>query len=458
MTRQRRRFHRDVRQAAFDQQQRKRIDHNIGKFYAAYSKAKDRFVDLEALRQHASDVKAHVVQHLDYYLDCFIKKATQNGSEVFLAENADDARAIITQIVGYHQIKIVVKSKSMISEEIEINALLHDLGSAVFETDLGEFIVQNAGEKPFHILTPAMHKSKEDVASLFHDKFALPKGLQPPEIAAFVRNFLREKYQNAGLNISGVNFLIADTGSVTMTENEGNGVMGNSFPKIQLAVTGLEKLLPSWNDLSTFWPLLAGHGTGQRISAYNSIFSGPTKQTEIEGPEKNYIILIDNGRTNILHTKDHWQALKCIRCGACLNVCPVYKSIGGYAYGTVYSGPIGSVITPYYQSFKEYGHLSFACSQCKRCSETCPVKVPLSELILKNRFVFKRLKQTGFGETISMKLFERILLKRKFMDVVNGEFKGAVFQLVEMPLMGDKKSSFKFSDRSFSQQWKERYR
>jgi len=295
------------------------------------------------------------------------------GGKVIWAQTAGGAVAEIIKILKKHDSKLVVKSKSMITEELELNKALETLEIEVVETDLGEYIVQQAGEKPYHIVTPAMHKSKEDIAKLFHEKFDLPIESTPTEITNYVRHKLRKKFVEADVGITGVNFLIAGSGSVALTENEGNGLMSVSFPKIHIAIAGIERIIPTISDLDLFWPLLATHGTGQHMTVYNSIISGPRQTGEIDGPKEMYIILLDNGRTEILRHRLQRRALSCIRCGACLNVCPVYKSIGGYTYNSTYTGPIGSVITPHLKGMKDYHHLSFASSLCGRCTEVCPV-------------------------------------------------------------------------------------
>jgi L-lactate dehydrogenase complex protein LldF len=273
----------------------------------------------------------------------------------------------------------------MVTEEIKLNAFLEKNGVESLETDLGEYIVQLAGQHPYHIVTPAMHMSKEDVAELFTKKFDLKPNSTPEEITSFVRGLLREKFYNAEVGITGANFLVAETGSVCLTENEGNALMSVSFPKVHIVVAGIEKLIPRLSDLDLFWPLLATHGTGQNITVYNSIISGPRQDDESDGPDEMYVILLDNNRTELLGKKNQRRSLTCIRCGACLNACPVYKNIGGHAYGTTYSGPIGSVITPWLAGMKEFKHLSYASSLCGSCTEVCPVKVNLHELLLYNR-------------------------------------------------------------------------
>jgi L-lactate dehydrogenase complex protein LldF len=370
---------------AFDPEHRKRLNHNISKYDAKVIEGKLQYSDLELAKRRAANVKNKVLNKLDRYLVEFESNFTKNGGKVIWAPTEKDAHKELLNIVKKSNAKMVVKQKTMLSEELEVNHLLEKNHIEVWETDLGEFIVQLAGEKPYHILTPAMHKSKEDVAELFHEKFDMPEGSTPEEITMFVRAYLREKYQRADIGITGGNFLIADAGALVLTENEGNGLLSFAFPRIHIALVGIEKIIPSLEDLDLFLPLLATHGTGQKITAYNNIVFGPASPGETDGPEEMYVILIDNGRTNVLSLTDQRSALSCIRCGACLNGCPIYRSVGGYTYGATYSGPIGSVISPHYLGLKEYNHLSHASSLCGKCTEVCPMKIPLHELLLYNR-------------------------------------------------------------------------
>ena len=449
-----RRFIIDSEIAAENVNLRQKLKHNIGQYDKAFYAGINRFTNHESLRIRASELKNHVVTHLDDFLIQFEQRAIENGSLVLWARDKDEAIRLVTEILLAERVKLVVKSKSMLSEEIHLNDELEKLGMVSQETDLGEFIVQTAGEPPFHIVTPAMHKSKEDVALLFHEHFHTPIESTPVELTNYVREELRIKYQEAGAGITGANFLIAENGSVALTENEGNGVMSTSFPKVHIVISGIEKIIPTMKDLGFIWPLLAGHGTGQKISAYNSIFTGPRKNMEEDGPLKQIIILIDNKRSSMLKTDEHWQALKCIRCGACLNTCPIYKVVGGYTYNTVYSGPIGSVITPYMTSFKEFGHLSTACTQCGKCEEVCPVMIPLPRLLLLNR---KLTNENGGNDRIwdtGMKFFEYFSSNRKMMDLARGHMKNTVVTLTGKNLLGKNKSMPAFEEISFSRQWK----
>jgi L-lactate dehydrogenase complex protein LldF len=378
-------FVKDSEIKSFDKEHRRKLNFNISKYDTAVIKGKEQYKNLELAKRRAANLKHRVINNLDKYLVEFESNFTKRGGKVIWAMDGEQAMEEIVDILKKYDVKNLVKSKSMITEEIELNEVLKHNKIESLETDLGEYIVQIAGEKPYHIITPVMHKSKEDVAKLFNEKFNTPIDMTPTEIAGFVRKLLREKFVHADAGITGGNFLIADIGAVLLTENEGNGVMSVSFPKVHIAIVGIEKVIPSVQDLDLFLPLLATHGTGQNITVYNSILSGPQQEGEIDGPVDMYVVLLNNKRTEVLRHKEQRRALSCIRCGACLNGCPIYKSIGGHAYGTTYSGPIGAVISPLMNGIADYKHLSYASSLCGMCTEVCPVKIPLHELLLENR-------------------------------------------------------------------------
>ncbi|MDK2841157.1 MAG: L-lactate dehydrogenase complex protein LldF [Anaerophaga sp.] len=448
-------FLKDAKRVAFDYKHRATIRFNISRYDAAVEKGKKQYKDLELAKQKAAVLKRKVLKHLPDYLETFEKNATANGCEVKWAADSAEAVDIISSIVKEYDARMLVKSKSMTTEEVDINHHMEKMGVQSIETDLGEFIVQVAGEKPYHIVTPAMHKSKNDIASLFHEKFNIPKDSTPEEITRFVRKKLRDAFKSAKVGITGANFLLAEEGGIALTENEGNGMLSFSFPKVHIVLAGIEKVLPSFKDLDVMWPLLAVHGTGQKVTVYNSLVFGPAKQDEKDGPQRMIVILLDNGRTNLYNTPEQSEALSCIRCGACLNACPVYKNVGGYTYNSVYSGPIGSVITPHLKGLKEYQHLSFASSLCGKCGEVCPVKIPLPDLLLKNRrdVVYDGLRPVF--ERMVMKGMEKGLQSRSLMDMANGPVKNFFARFTGVDSLVGKKRAFPdFSNSSFSQQWK----
>jgi len=300
-----------------------------------------------------------------------------------------------------------------------------------------------------------MHKSKEDVAKLFTEKLGSPPGMSPSQLTQIARVKLREKYTQAQIGITGANFIIADSGSIALTENEGNARLSCSWPKTHIVIVGIEKIIPSLTDLSLFWPLLSTYGTGQKVTVYNSIISGPKQVNEEDGPEEMFVILLDNGRTNILANPTARESLYCIRCGACLNACPVYKNIGGHTYGTTYSGPIGSVITPHLKDLGEWKHLSYASSLCGNCTEVCAVKINLHEQLLNNRNEAVESKSVSFSERLAWRFWKTAMLNRKLMNFAPGKLKTRVVNKFVKEWKKDREELI-FPQKSFNQLWKER--
>ncbi len=446
----------DSEALVFDKEHRRKLAYNISQYDKKVVDGKHQFDDLEVAKQRAAMLKWKVIENLDQYLVEFESNFTKRGGKVIWARNAEEAIQELLRILKKANAKTVVKAKSMTTEEIHVNEALTEEGIESIETDLGEFIVQLRGEHPYHIVTPAMHLSKEDVAKTFNEKFNMPLASTPKEITAFVRERLREKYQKADVGITGANFLIADTGSVAVTENEGNALMSISFPRIQIAIAGIEKLIPSLTDLDLFWPLLATHGTGQNITVYNSISSGPRQEGEIDGPDELYVILLDNGRTNLLASPDQRQALSCIRCGACLNACPIYKGVGGHSYGSTYSGPIGSVITPHYEGMEQFKHLSYASSLCGRCTEVCPVKIDLHKLLLYNRRDSIDQKLNPKTDNFIFYIWKKAMLNRKLMNTGGSGIKNFVLRNFFSSKWGDRRELPVIAPKSFNQLWVER--
>lgn len=449
-------FLKESKLKAFDLDHRKKINFNIAKYNDAFEKGLTQYENLDLAKSRAANIKRKVVNDLDTYLVDFEKNFTNNGGKVIWAVDAEEARNEVLKIIKKHKAKQVVKMKSMTTEEIELNAFLEKEGIESLETDLGEYIVQLAGEKPYHIVTPAMHKSKEDIALLFNEKLGWDNGLSPEEITTKVRAKLRNKFYTADVGITGANFLIADTGSIALTENEGNGVLCMSMPPVHIAIAGIEKIIPSINDLDLFWPLLSSHGTGQRMTVYNTIISGPRKAGEIDGPLESYVIILNNNRTELLQQEEQRIALSCIRCGACLNACPVYKNIGGHTYETTYSGPIGSVISPWLLGMKDYKHLSFASTLCGACTDVCPVKIPLHDLLLLNRRDAVAQKQTTSTERLLVKVSSKMLMKRKWIDFFGSKTKRFFISFFMKKAWGNKRKLPQMAEKSFHDQWVEK--
>jgi L-lactate dehydrogenase complex protein LldF len=440
-----------------DLEHRKKLGFNIGKYNAVVPQGKSQFADLELARERAKNTKWKAIENLDQHLEQFEKNFTKRGGKVLYAENAQQALDEILIICKARNCKTLVKSKSMVTEEIHLNAFLEKNNIESVETDLGEYIQQLDGEAPYHIVTPAMHKSKEDVAKLFAEKLGTPPNLTPQELTMVARKNLREKYAMAEVGVTGANFIISDIGAIAVTENEGNARLSCSMPKTHIVIVGIEKMLPSLTDLGLFLPLLATYGTGQKITVYNTIVTGPKQADEVDGPEDMYVILLDNGRTNIIADAKQRESLYCIRCGACLNACPVYKNIGGHAYGTTYSGPIGSVITPHLRSMGDFKHLSYASSLCGNCTEVCSVKINLHELLLENR---KDSVEEGFmswTEKMAWKAWKVASLNRRMMNMANGKIKNKVVNKL-FKGWSEHRSELKFSDKTFNQMWKERFK
>lgn len=440
---------------AGDKEHRRKINFNIGRYNAVVPKGKEQFSDINLARERAKNIKWLSIEKLDKQLEEFEVNISRQGAKVLWAETAEEALAEIKIICDKKNCKTIVKSKSMVTEEIHLNDFLEKNGLESIETDLGEYIQQLDGEPPYHIVTPAMHKSKEDVARLFAEKLGTPPDATPEELTLVARNRLRKKYVQAEIGVTGANFIIADIGGIALTENEGNGRLSCAWPKTHIVVVGIEKMIPSIMDLALFWPLLATYGTGQKITVYNTIITGPKKETEDDGPEEMYVILLDNGRTNILANVKQRESLYCIRCGACLNACPVYKNIGGHTYGTPYSGPIGSVITPHLKEMGEWKHLSYASSLCGNCTEVCAVKINLHELLLENRSEAVEEGHSVFAERVGWKMWKQAMLHRSLMNVGNNKIKNWV---VNTFVKDWKKhhGEINFPAKSFNQLWKER--
>lgn len=440
---------------AADLDHRDKVNFNIARYNQTVPLGKQQFADVNTARERAKNIKWRTIESLDQYLEAFEANFTAKGGKVIWAETADDALKAILQICNDRQCKTVVKSKSMVTEEIHLNRFFEKNKIESVETDLGEYIQQLAGEPPYHIVTPAMHKSKEDVAQLFHEKLNTKLNLTPEQLTLVARDKLRKKYVQAEVGITGANFIIADTGSIAITENEGNARLSASFPKTHIAITGIEKVIPSFTDLGLFWPLLATYGTGQMITSYNTVISGPRQPGETDGPDEMYVILLDNGRTTILDNERQRESLYCIRCGACLNACPVYKNIGGHTYGTTYQGPIGSVITPQMRSMNEWKHLSYASSLCGNCTEVCAVKINLHELLLDNRKEAVEEGATSFVESVAWKAWKKASLNRKWMNKGSQSIKNWV---VNKMIKGWSKhrAPLQFPEKTFNQMWIEK--
>ncbi len=440
---------------AADKEHRRKIKFNIGKYNAVVPNGKQQFSELELARERAKNIKWKTIETLDKQLETFEANITKRGAKVIWAEDAEQALQEIKKICEEKNCKTLVKSKSMVTEEIHLNHFLEQNGIESVETDLGEYIQQLDGEPPYHIVTPAMHKSKEDVAKLFAEKLGTDPKSTPEQLTLVARKVLREKYVQAEVGVTGANFIISDVGGIALTENEGNARLSCAWPKTHIVIAGIEKVIPSMADLGLFWPLLSTYGTGQKVTVYNTIITGPRQSNEKDGPEDMYVILLDNGRTNILASEIHRESLYCIRCGACLNACPVYKTIGGHSYEATYSGPIGSVITPHLKDMGEWKHLSYASSLCGNCTQVCAVRINLHELLLENRNESVKEGHGNFTEKMVWKMWAMAMQHRSWLNLAGGGLKTKAINIIGKAWTAHR-GSLDFPKKTFNQQWKEK--
>ncbi len=370
--------------------------------------------DSSQLRDHAKRIKEHTLAHLDRYLEQLEAAVHKRGGQVHWAATAEDARRIVVDIARDTGCQRIVKSKSMTTEEIHLNPALEAAGLEVAETDFGEFIIQLAGERPSHLVAPAVHHTRESIARILSEHLgeALPD--DPVSLAKTGRRVLREKFTRADMGISGANFAVAETGTIVLVTNEGNGRLTTTCPRVHVALMGMEKVIPRLIDLPVFLKLLARAATGQTLSVYTTLITGPRRPGELDGPDEFHLVILDNGRSRMLATPFR-ESLQCIRCGACLNACPVYRRIGGHAYGGVYSGPIGSILTPLYDSVAENPHLPHASSLCGACQAACPVKINIPHMLIGLRELQHHKhghapgKRSGRGERLAYWLWKEVL-------------------------------------------------
>jgi L-lactate dehydrogenase complex protein LldF len=360
-------------------------------------------VEFQALRAQGERIRAGAIADLPALIDQLQANLERNGAIVHRAATGAEASAYITEVVLRHGGE-VVKGKSMACEEIGLNERLAAAGVEVTETDLGEFIVQTAGEAPEHIIIPAIHKSRADVRALLEPLAGEPIGDDPADLTAFARAHLRERFLRAPVGITGVNFGVAETGTLVLVENEGNGRMCSGLPRVHIAIMGMERIVANMADLATLLPLLIRSGTGQKITSYVSLVGGPRRGEEADGPDELHLVILDNGRSRVRDTA-YRSVLHCIRCGACQNVCPVYRQVGGHAYGWVYGGPIGAVLTPLFRGQEAGGEVPHASSLCAACDDVCPVRIPLHELLLKLRRERVRAGVPARGERLAYRLW-----------------------------------------------------
>lgn len=362
------------------------------------------FGNWEDWRKLAEQIRNHVIENIDGYLYQLAESVERNGGKVFFAQTAEEASAYIAQVCKDKNAKSVVKSKSMVTEEIGLNHVLQDLGIEVTETDLGEFVLQIVQDPPSHIVVPAIHLSRTEIRQRLHDKCGYQGSENPEEMTAFIRGVLREKFLKADVGISGCNFAIPESGTLCLVTNEGNLRLATTVPKTHIAVMGMERIAPSFEEVEPLLTMLARSAVGSRLTSYNTWLTGPRLAGEVDGPEEFHLVIVDNGRSDILASQFK-EMLRCIRCGACINTCPAYRQIGGHGYGSIYPGPMGAVISPLLGGYDEFKDLPNICSLCTACDSVCPVQIPLSKLILQHRRNIASDKRTPFAERSLIKGF-----------------------------------------------------
>ncbi|KKB38749.1 LutB/LldF family L-lactate oxidation iron-sulfur protein [Bacillus thermotolerans] len=377
-----------------------------GRLRSGRLKAAEELGNWEEWRQLGEEIRAHTIENLDYYLEQLSENVTKRGGHVFFAQTAEEANEYITGVVKKKNGKKIVKSKSMVTEEINMNQALEQIGCEVVESDLGEWILQvDDHDPPSHIVAPALHKNKEQIRNVFKEKLGYDKSEKPEELALFAREKLREEFLQADIGITGCNFAIAESGTVSLVTNEGNARMVTTIPDTQITVMGMERIVPTWEEMEVLVSLLTRAAVGQKLTSYITALTGPRQEGEADGPEEFHLVIVDNGRSQILGTAFQ-SILHCIRCAACINVCPVYRHVGGHSYGSIYPGPVGAVLSPLLGGYEDYKELPYASSLCAACTEACPVKIPLHEHLLRHRqeIVEKEGKAPAF-ENLSMKAF-----------------------------------------------------
>lgn len=417
-----------------------------------------REIDSETWRDWARGVKDHVVTHLDELLEEAAAKLEARGVQVHWAETAADARRVLDGIVRRCGVKVAVKSKSMLSEELEVNRDLEAAGVRVFETDLGEWIVQLQQEPPSHLIVPAIHRDLDAIRRLFHARLGTPLDADPDELASQARVTLRQAFLEADLGISGCNFLVAETGTVALIENEGNIRLCTSAPPVHVALTGIEKLLPRWQDLSGFLQLTSRAATGQSLGTFVSLLNGPKSPEEPDGPEEMHVVLVDNGRSRVLADPRAWETLRCVRCAACLNACPVYRQTGGHAWGHVYSGPIGSILDPALLGLERAGDLAYASSLCGACTEACPVRIPIPDLLLYWRARMVEERHVGRTERALIGAYSRIMTRPGLYRLAGALMRRlpGLLSSRRLPMIGpwvERRAGLRPSPRTFRRIW-----
>ncbi|WP_226037399.1 LutB/LldF family L-lactate oxidation iron-sulfur protein [Aquibacillus saliphilus] len=389
-----------------------------GRLQSNRAGAAEELGDWDQWRDLGQEIRSHTMENLDFYLQQLSEKVAERGGHVYFAETADDANQYVSEVIAKKNAKKIAKSKSMVTEEIALNDILEENGCEVVETDLGEYILQiDDNDPPSHIVAPALHKNKEQIRDVFKEKLGYTNTEKPEELTLFAREQLRKEFLSADVGITGCNFAVAESGSFALVTNEGNARMVSTLPKTQITVMGMERIVPTWEELDVLVSLLTRAAVGQKLTSYVTALTGPKDEDEVDGPEEFHLVIVDNGRSKMLGS-EFQEALHCIRCAACINVCPVYRHVGGHAYGSIYPGPIGAVITPLLGGYDDYKELPYASSLCGACTEVCPVKIPLHEqLITHRRNIVEEEKKSGLAERLVMQGFSRVTRSSKLFNV-----------------------------------------
>jgi L-lactate dehydrogenase complex protein LldF len=440
-----------------DKESRRHLLNAISKYEAIRPNAIAQYEHLELAKERAAAIKWKAIENLDSYLIEFEANFIKRGGKVLWAQDANDANKEIIAILKRLNSKSVLGSKSNTTEEIGLNHTLQKHQIKNISTDIGEFIQELFQEETYHPALPAIHKTIEDIAVVFNQKFGLPLDSTSDQIVNHIRATLHATFQSCEVGITGANYLIADQGAVVISENQGNGLLSMSMPKVHIVIVGIEKILPNMADLDLFWPLQSSYSIGAKSNVYNTILSGPCYADENDGPTEMFVILLDNGRSNLIANQTQRQALSCIRCGACLNVCPIYQNIGGHAYGGGIGGPIGSILSPYIKGLKDYKHLSYASTLCGKCSDVCPVKIDLHNLLLLSRKDVVTEELSGKTEKGIYFFWKKGMLNRETMNKGGAVIKNFILSNFFKKRWGKQREFPKLAPKSFNEEWREKH-
>ena len=439
-------------EVAFNEEHWQKINYSTGCYEQSFAKGKENYRNLDLEKQRAYTLRNKSLLNLEKLLVDFETHFTDNGGKVLWARNADDALTMIFDLICKEKVNAITRSNSTILDEIELNGFLERKNIRIVETEISRFVLHAAKQKSYHPLSPSIHLSKEENNAILTEHFKLKADSSVKQMVNFVRHEVGIESKDAPICITGANFLLSESGGVVFTENEGNILKSSSSARIHIVLAGIDKMIPTIDDLSVLLPLLSLHASGQSMAACNTITFGPAKTGN--GPEQMYVILLDNNRSSLLSHEKQRKVMSCIHCGACVSVCPVYKNIGGYSYGTKHIGPVGTVMTPLMEGLEEYNHLNAACSLCGKCVEICPVKIPLDDLIIENRHLAITEKTGNSRYDALVKAMIWHCKSRKKMD---GPLFLKKLELKRLlgPIFGDRPMP-EFASKSFSQQWRER--